>query len=328
MSVLVTGGAGYIGSHTVKELIDNGKDVVVFDNLSYGHRESIKGVKLVVADLNNKKAIDNAIKKYKVDSVIHFAAFIQVGESMENPLIYYQNNVANTLTLLHSMKDNGVKHIVFSSSAAVYGNPVEDPITENCPKNPTSVYGTTKLMMEKIMEDFANAYQMSYIALRYFNASGAHESYKIGEAHHPESHLIPIILEVALGKREFLNIFGNDYPTPDGTCVRDYIHVVDLANAHLLALNHLKNNGKSCAYNLGNGNGFSVLEVVKMAEKITGKKINYKIVDKRPGDPAVLVASSKKIMQDLNWKPRYNSLEKIIETAWNWAKNHPKGYSK
>ncbi len=328
MPVLITGGAGYIGSHTVKELTEKGEDVVVYDNLSYGHRESIKGVKLVVTDLGDKKALDRTMKKFKIDSVIHFAAFIQVGESMENPLIYYQNNVAKTLTLLEAMKDNGVKRIVFSSSAAVYGNPEESPITENCPKNPTSVYGRTKLMMEDFMKDFAAAYGMSYIALRYFNAAGAHESGTIGESHSPESHLIPIILGVALGKRDSFNVFGSDYPTPDGTCVRDYIHVTDLANAHYLALKHLENNGKSNVFNLGNGNGFSVLEVIKTVEKVTGKKIKYNMSDKRAGDPAVLVASSKKIIDTLGWKPAYNSLEKIVETAWHWAKNHPNGYKK
>ena len=326
MAILVVGGAGYIGSHTVKELIELGKDIVVYDNLSYGHEQAVRDVKLIKGDLGDKVKLENTIRENNIDSVIHFASYIQVGESMSNPVDYYKNNVCNTLNLLETMKENNVKYIVFSSSAAVYGEPEKIPINEECSKSPTSVYGRTKLMVEQILSDFDNAYGIKYTALRYFNASGAHISGELGEAHNPESHLIPIILEVILGKREILKIFGNDYPTKDGTCIRDYIHVTDLAVAHILALDALKNGGQSKIYNLGNGNGFSVMEVIKVVEQITGKKVNYEFTDRRFGDPASLVASSNKIIKELGWSQKYNSLEKIVETSWNWKKNHPDGY--
>lgn len=328
MAILVVGGAGYIGSHTVRELIESGKnrDIVVYDNLSYGYKQAIKDVKLIVGDLADKAKLEKVIRDYNIDSVIHFASYIQVGESMTNPVIYYRNNVCNTLNLLEIMKDNKVKYIVFSSSAAVYGEPEKIPITEECLKNPTSVYGRTKLIVEQILSDFDNAYGIKYTALRYFNASGSHISGELGESHNPESHLIPIILEVILGKRKVLKIFGNDYPTKDGTCIRDYIHVSDLARAHILALDALKNGGESKIYNLGNGNGFSVMEVIKVVEQITGQKVKYEFAERRFGDTASLIASSNKIIKELGWKQEYNSLEKIVETSWNWKKNHPDGY--
>jgi len=326
MAILITGGAGYIGSHTVRELVNLEKDIIVYDNLSYGHEDALQGIKLVKGDLGDKQELQKVIRENNINSVIHFAAFIQVGESMEKPDDYYKNNVCNTLNLLDVMKNNNVKSIVFSSTAAVYGEPEEDPITEECKKNPTSVYGRTKWMIEQILSDFDNAYGIKYTALRYFNACGAHVSGEIGEAHNPETHLIPIILEVLLGKREVLKVYGNDYPTKDGTCIRDYIHVTDLAKAHILALNALMKEEKSGVYNLGNGNGFSVLEVIKAVEQVTGEKVKYEFSEKRAGDPAVLVASSKKIVEELGWKQNFNSLEKIIESAWKWHKSHPNGY--
>lgn len=328
MAILVAGGAGYIGSHTVRELIEEGFDVVVYDNLSYGHENAIKGVKLIKGDLNDKAMLKKAFKENNIDSVIHFAAFIQVGESMTNPADYYRNNVCNTLNLLEAMKESKINYIVFSSTAAVYGEPEENPITEECPKKPTSVYGRTKLMIEEILSDFDNAYGIKYTALRYFNACGAHVSGELGEDHDPETHLIPIIIEVIQGKRNVLKIFGNDYPTIDGTCIRDYIHVTDLARAHILALNALRNGGSSKIYNLGNGSGFSVLEVIKAVEMVTGKKVKYQFDKRRSGDSAVLIASSKKIIEELGWKIKFESLEKIVETTWNWKKNNPEGFKK
>ena len=326
MAILVVGGAGYIGCHTVRELSELGREIIVYDNLSYGHKQAVKDVKLIIGDLSDKNKLGRTIKDYNINSVIHFASYIQVGESMSHPVDYYRNNVCNTLNLLEVMNENKVKYIVFSSSAAVYGEPEKTPINEECSKNPTSVYGRTKLIVEDILSDFGNAYGIKYTALRYFNASGAHISGELGEAHNPETHLIPIILEVVLGKRDILKVFGNDYPTKDGTCIRDYIHVTDLARAHILALDALKNGGDSKIYNLGNGNGFSVMEVIKVVEKITDQKVKYEFVKRRFGDPASLVASSEKIIKELGWKQEYNSLEKIVETTWNWKKNHPDGY--
>jgi UDP-glucose 4-epimerase len=263
-----------------------------------------------------------------VDSVIHFAAYSLVGESMTNHAKYYHNNVAGTLSLLDAMIAENVKYLVFSSSAATYGDCGDGLITEDSPQNPTSVYGQTKLMMEQFMKDYDNAYGMKYVALRYFNAAGAHESGEIGEAHNPESHLIPLILQVPNGKRECINVFGDDYPTPDGTCVRDYIHVTDLADAHIRALEYLKNGGKSTHYNLGNGNGFSVKEVIDTVEKVVGKEIKRNMVERRAGDPASLVASSEKIKRELGWKPKFDSLETIVASAWKWHSTHKDGFGK
>lgn len=325
--ILVTGGAGYIGSHCVRELKERGIDVVVYDNLSTGHEQSIPAnVPFVKGDIFDVELLRSVFKKYDVDSVIHFAAYSLVGESMVNPAKYYHNNVAGTLALLDAMIAENVKYLVFSSSAATYGDCGDALITEDSPQNPTSVYGQTKLMMEQFMQDYDKAYGLKYVALRYFNAAGAHESGEIGEAHNPETHLIPIILQVAGKKREKMGIFGDDYPTPDGTCIRDYIHITDLADAHIRALDYLKKGGKSTHYNLGNGNGFSVKEVIDMTERVTGVKINRTIEARRPGDPAVLVASSEKIKRELGWKPRYDSLESIISSAWKWHSTHPNGY--
>lgn len=324
--ILVTGGAGYIGSHTVRELRDRGQDVVVFDNLSTGHIEAIDGVNFVQGDLFDVDLLRETFLRYNVDAVIHFAAYSLVGESMVNPLKYYRNNVSGTLSLLEAMVAENVKYLVFSSSAATYGNTGAELISEKSPQNPTSVYGMTKLMMEQLMADFDSAYGLKYVALRYFNAAGAHESGTIGEDHNPESHLIPIIMQVLNGKREKLGIFGDDYPTPDGTCIRDYIHISDLADAHIKAVESLRAGAQSTAYNLGNGNGFSVKEVVDTVEKVVGKEVKNEITPRRAGDPAVLVASSEKIKRELGWKPRYDSLEKIVSSAWKWHESHPDGF--
>ena len=324
--ILVTGGAGYIGSHTVRELRSRGYDVVVYDNLTTGHIEAVGDAIFVKGDLFDVELLKDTFKKYGVDSVIHFAAYSLVGESMTNPLKYYHNNVAGTLALLEAMVACDVKYLVFSSSAATYGDTGEDIISETSPQKPTSVYGMTKLMMEQLMADFDKAYGLKYVALRYFNAAGAHDSGEIGEDHNPESHLIPIIMQVLNGKREKLGIFGDDYPTPDGTCIRDYIHITDLADAHIKALESLKSGASSNAYNLGNGNGFSVKQVVETVEKVVGRPVKREIVPRRAGDPAVLVASSDKIKKELGWKPEYDSLEKIVASAWKWHSTHPDGF--
>lgn len=326
--ILVTGGAGYIGSHTVRELRERGADVVVYDNLSTGHVESIGDTPFVKGDLFDTELLCKTLREYKVDAVIHFAAYSLVGESMTNPAKYYHNNVAGTLALLDAMLAENVKYLVFSSSAATYGDCGDGLITEDSPQNPTSVYGQTKLMMEQFMQDYDKAYGMKYVALRYFNAAGAHLSGEIGEAHNPESHLIPLILQVPNGKREQINVFGEDYPTHDGSCIRDYIHVTDLADAHIKALEYLKNGGKSTYYNLGNGNGFSVKEVIDTVERVVGAPIKRQIVDRRAGDPASLVASSEKIQKELGWKPRYANLETIVASAWKWHSTHKDGYDK
>ncbi|MBR2485095.1 MAG: UDP-glucose 4-epimerase GalE [Clostridia bacterium] len=326
--ILVTGGAGYIGSHTVRELRERGMDVVVYDNLSTGHIESIGDTPFVKGDLFDVELLRKTFREYGVDSVIHFAAYSLVGESMVNPAKYYHNNVAGTLALLDAMLAENVKYLVFSSSAATYGDCGDGLITENSPQNPTSVYGQTKLMMEQFMQDYDKAYGMKYVALRYFNAAGAHASGEIGEAHNPESHLIPLILQVSNGKREQINIFGDDYPTHDGTCIRDYIHITDLADAHIKALEYLKNGGKSTYYNLGNGNGFSVKEVIDTVEKVVGSPVKKQVVERRPGDPASLVASSEKIQKELGWKPKYDTLDSIVASAWKWHSTHPDGFNK
>jgi UDP-glucose 4-epimerase len=326
MQVLVCGGAGYIGSHTVAELIDRGHDVIIVDSLVTGHKEAIVGGKTYIGDIRDEKFIDGVFSNNKIDAVIDFAAFSLVGESVSEPLKYYENNVYSTLCLLKKMKQYGVDKIVFSSTAATYGEPKRIPIEETNTTSPTNPYGETKLAVEKMLKWCEKAYGIKYVALRYFNAAGAHISGKIGEDHNPETHLIPIVLQAALGKREKVSIYGDDYPTEDGTCVRDYVHVTDLANAHILAVEMLKNKSKSGIYNLGNGKGFSVKEVVEAARKVTGIDIKAEIGQRRAGDPAVLVASSEKAAKELGWKIKYNSLEDIIESAWNWHKSHPNGY--
>jgi UDP-glucose 4-epimerase len=327
MAILVCGGAGYIGSHTVQALVEQGKEVVVFDNMQKGHKKAIpENVKLYIGDLRSNDDLKRVFSFEKIEAVIDFAADSLVGESVKNPLKYYDNNVGGTVSLLESMIEYNVKYIVFSSTAATYGEPENIPILESdrtLPKNP---YGETKLAVEKMLKWADDAYGLKYTALRYFNAAGAHISGRIGEDHNPESHLIPLILQVPLGKRSYISIFGTDYPTEDGTCVRDYIHVTDLSQAHILALKRLVNGGESSIYNLGNGKGFSVKEVIETARKVTGHDIKAVESERRPGDPAVLIASSERAITELNWKPSFNDLEMIIRTAWNWHKNHPDGY--
>lgn len=326
MSILVTGGAGYIGSHTVKELRALGEQVIIYDDLSTGFYQAAQDNMLVVGSLHHYDKLVETMRAFEVDSVIHFAAYSQVGESMSDPGKYYYNNVAGTIKLLNAMKENNVKKMVFSSTAATFGEPESVPITEETPQHPTSVYGTTKLMIEQILRDYDAAYGIRSVALRYFNAAGAHESGEIGEAHNPETHLIPLILQVLLGRREHITIYGTDYPTEDGTCVRDYIHVTDLATAHVAALNALREGMGTTAYNLGNGNGFSVRQVIEMVEQVTQRRVSTIEGPRRSGDPAVLIASSEKIMRELGWKPRFGSLEQIIESAWRWHQSHPYGY--
>lgn len=327
-TILVCGGAGYIGSHMVAELLENNHKVVVLDSLVKGHKEALLGGKLYVGDLRDRKILDKVFTENKIDAVIDFAAFSLVGESMTEPLKYFNNNVYGTISLLEAMRDYNVKYIVFSSTAATYGEPEVVPITEDSKTIPTNAYGESKLLVEKILRWCDHAYGIKYTTLRYFNAAGAHISGKIGEDHSPETHLIPIILDVALGNREKIMMFGDDYDTKDGTCVRDYIHVSDLASAHSLALKRLMNGGDSAIYNLGNGTGFTVKEMVEIARKVTGHPIPAEVAERRAGDPAVLIASSKKAMEELGWKPKYADIEIIISTAWNWHKNHPNGYAK
>ncbi|WP_144937648.1 UDP-glucose 4-epimerase GalE [Paenibacillus sp. 32O-W] len=327
MAVLVTGGAGYIGSHTVAELIDAKEEVVVVDNLSQGHRQALLGGKLYVGDIRDEEFMETVFKENDIESVIHFAAYSLVGESMQNPAKYYDNNVYGTQRLLEIMKKYGTKRIVFSSTAATYGEPQTVPIEETAPTQPTNTYGETKLSMEKMMKWFDAAHGIKYVALRYFNAAGAHHSGRIGEDHSPETHLVPLILQVPLGKREHVSIFGDDYPTEDGTCIRDYLHVSDLADAHLLALERLRSGGESSVYNLGSGKGFSVKEMIDVARKVTGHPIPAVLEPRRAGDPAVLIASSAKAKRELNWSPRRDNLEEIVESAWNWHRQHPDGFT-
>lgn len=329
MAVLVLGGAGYIGSHTVYELIDSGEDVVIADNLQTGYQEAVHPkAKFYKGDIRDKEFLDKLFKEEKIDSVIHFAANSLVGESMVDPLKYYDNNLYGTMVLLKSMVESGIDKIVFSSTAATYGEPESIPILETDRTEPTNTYGETKLSMEKMFKWVSKAHGLKYVSLRYFNACGAHISGEIGEAHNPESHLIPIILQVPNGQREEVGIFGDDYNTKDGTCVRDYIHVTDLAQAHILAVKYLREGNESNIFNLGNGVGFTVKEVIECARKVTGHKIPAVISPRRAGDPAVLIASSEKAKKILGWKPQHDSLEEIIETAWKWHKNHPKGFQK
>lgn len=328
MAILVTGGAGYIGSHAVAELLARNEDVVVVDNLQQGHREAVLGGKLYEGDIRDALFMDTVFQDNQIEAVIHFAAHSLVGESMQNPAKYYQNNVFGTLCLLEKMNEYGVKKIVFSSTAATYGEPENVPILESDRTLPTNAYGETKLAMEKMMRWFDTAHQIKFVSLRYFNAAGAHASGRIGEDHTPETHLIPIILQVALGQRPHISIFGDDYATSDGTCIRDYIHVTDLADAHILAVEKLRNGGESSVYNLGNGTGFSVKEVIDIAREVTGHPIPAVVEARRSGDPAALVASSERARAELGWKPKHDQLKQIIETAWTWHQNHPGGYAK
>ena len=326
MRVLVTGGAGYIGSVVADELLRSGHEVVVLDNLSHGHRQAVpKNAELVEGDLADRAALDDLLRSRAVDAVMHFAALIEAGESMKVPEQFFRNNTANALTLLEAMLATGVKRFVFSSTAALFGNPDRTPIEEDDPVHPTNAYGESKLLLERMLAWFHRIHGLRYASLRYFNAAGAMRPDQ-GEAHKPETHLIPRILQVPLGRAGHINIFGTDYPTSDGTCVRDYIHVSDLARAHLLALAALENNAP-LIYNLGNGQGFSVRQVVEVARKVTGHPIPVVESPRRAGDPAVLIASSAKIRRELGWQPQYTDLESIVESAWQWHRSHPDGYA-
>ncbi len=329
MKILVLGGAGYIGSHTVYELIDAGEEVVIIDNLETGHIEAVhEKAAFYKGDIRDRAFLDDVFSQEKIDAVIHFAANSLVGESMVNPLKYYDNNLCGTKVLLEAMVAHGLDKIVFSSTAATYGEPESIPILETDRTEPTNTYGETKLSMEKMMKWTGKAHGLRYVALRYFNACGAHISGTIGEAHKPETHLIPLILQVPNNQREAINVFGDDYDTKDGTCVRDYIHVTDLAQAHILAVKYLMDGGESNTFNLGNGVGFTVNEVIETARKVTGHPIPAVISERRAGDPSTLIASSEKAKNVLGWKPQHDKLEEIIETAWKWHKNHPNGYEK
>lgn len=319
-NILIIGGAGYIGSHTVKMLAAKGYNPIVFDNLSKGHREAVYDYPFELGDLGDKEKLSAVFKKHNIEAVMHFAAFAEVGESVKEPSKYYHNNVAKVLNLLDAMVENNIHYFIFSSTAATFGEPINPKIDEKHPQLPINPYGNSKLMVEKMLHDFDVAYGLKATALRYFNASGADDSAEIGESHNPETHLIPLVLQAASGKRESIKIFGTDYPTPDGTCVRDYVHVNDLARAHILALEKMVKDNTSERFNLGSGTGFSVAQLIKEAKEITGIDFKVEVAPRRAGDPAVLVADSTKAEKILGWKPEY-SLQKIIQTAWIWEKN-------
>ena len=316
--ILVVGGAGYIGAHMVNALLRANYEVVTLDNLSTGHRDLVPGGALVVGNLGDNGLLDHIFSNHRIDAVMHFAAYSLVGESVANPLKYYRNNVAQTVELLDAMVRHSIDYFIFSSTAAVYGEPRKTPIKEDHPCNPTNPYGATKIAVENMLKDCDAAYGLKFVALRYFNAAGADPSGKLGERHDPETHLIPSILKVAAGERQHVKIFGDNYPTPDGTCLRDYIHVNDLTQAHMLALEALFEGKESAVYNLGNSKGYSVLEVINAARKVTGHSITAVSAEPRPGDPAMLVASSEKIRSELGWQPSLEDLETIIKTAWLW----------
>ena len=327
MAILVCGGAGYIGSHTVHQLVAKGEEVVIVDNLQTGHRGAINPkAKFYEGDIRNPEILDQIFTNNQIEAVIHFAANSLVGESMVKPLLYFNNNVYGMQILLESMVKHKVDKIVFSSTAATYGEPERVPILETDRTLPTNTYGETKLTMEKMMKWVSRADGVRYISLRYFNAAGALEDGSIGEDHNPETHLIPLILQVPLGKRDHITIFGDDYDTPDGTCLRDYIHVLDLAEAHILALEHLRKGGDSNIFNLGSGKGFSVKEMIEAAKKVTGKEIKVEVGERRAGDPAKLIASADKTHSVLGWSPKFDDVEFIIKTAWTWHSQHPRGY--
>jgi len=320
-TILVTGGAGYIGSHAVMSLKQAGYNVIVLDNLVYGHEDLVKtalSVPLVKGDTNDRALLDDLFAEHDIAAVMHFAAYAYVGESVSDPAKYYRNNVTGTLTLLEAMVAAGVKQFVFSSTCATYGVPKSTPIVEEHPQNPINPYGMTKLMVERILADFAQAYGLSSVCFRYFNAAGADPEGRLGEDHNPETHLIPLVLQTALGKREAISIYGTDYPTPDGSCVRDYIHVCDLADAHVLGIKYLLDGNDSAVFNLGNGSGFSVREVIDAARRVTGEPIKAIECDRRPGDPPSLVGSADKARSTLGWQPRYTDIDDIIAHAWQW----------
>ncbi|MEE6726887.1 UDP-glucose 4-epimerase GalE [Pediococcus acidilactici] len=327
MSILVVGGAGYIGSHMVKRLIEQGQEVVVVDNLSTGHRKAVdEKARFYEGDIRNHVFLKGVFDRENIDTVVHFAAFSIVPESMEKPLKYFDNNTAGMVELLEEMRDHDVKRIIFSSTAATYGVPEKSPIEENDRQAPINPYGESKLMMEKIIRWADQAYGIKFVALRYFNVAGAYPDGSIGEDHGPETHLTPIILQVAAGQRDQLKIFGDDYNTPDGTNVRDYVHVLDLVDAHILAINYLKAGNDSDVFNLGSSTGFSVKQMVEAAREVTGEPIPAEIAERRPGDPDSLIAASQKARDVLQWQPQYDDVKEIIQTAWNWKQQHPRGY--
>jgi UDP-glucose 4-epimerase len=321
MNILVTGGAGYIGSHCCKALSEKGLHPVTLDNLVYGHRNFVRWGEFFQGDVGNPADLEKLFNQHQIDAVMHFAAYAYVGESMQEPIKYYENNLRNTIELLHAVVENGIQYFVFSSTCATYGNPDKIPIDEKHPQNPINPYGRTKRMIEEVLQDYAAAYDLKYTSLRYFNAAGADPDGEIGEDHDPETHLIPLVLDVAAAKRASVKVFGTDYETPDGTCIRDYIHVTDLAEAHILALQRLMDGADSSNYNLGTGQGFSVLDVIERAQHITGKDIRAENGDRRPGDPPVLIASNEKAIAELGWNPIYADLDDIIGTAWRWHQN-------
>ena len=326
VKVLVTGGAGYIGSHITRQLLDSDYEVCVFDSLENGHREALpQNIEFIKGSILDFKSIKKALKG--VDAVLHFAAYIEAGESMKDPLKFFENNLIGSVTLLEAMRQNNVNKVVFSSTAAIYGEPEYIPIDEKHPKNPTNIYGLTKLQVEKTLDFYDRMFDFKYAALRYFNAAGADESGLIGEDHNPETHLIPLVLKTALGQRENIKIFGTDYLTKDGTCIRDYIHIKDLGTAHIMVLEKLLNGSGSMQYNLGNGKGYSVREVIETAKKVTGKTIDVIETEKREGDSAVLVASSEKAKKELGWQPKHKGITQIIKTAWKWHESHPEGFA-
>ncbi|WP_397570484.1 UDP-glucose 4-epimerase GalE [Schlesneria sp. T3-172] len=325
MRILVTGGAGYIGSHATRVFLSRGHDVVVYDNLSRGHETAVPQGRLIVGELTDRQLLASTLREYDVEGVVHFAGLTYVGESVEDPAMYYQTNVAGSLSLLEAVRAANVRRVVFSSTAAVYGMPDSCPIQEESSRSPINPYGRTKLMVEQILADYQTSYGIGFVALRYFNAAGADASGELGEDHAPETHLIPLVLQVALGQRESIAVFGNDYDTPDGTCIRDYIHVNDLADAHLRALEWLEA-GKAAAFNLGTGRGHSVREIIDVCRAVTGKEIPEVIRDRRPGDPARLVASAEAARRELGWKPRHTEIQDIVATAWHWHSQRPAGY--
>lgn len=326
-NILVVGGAGYIGSHMCKYLAERGYNPIVLDDLSSGHRNAVKYGPFVEGSISDSSLLEQIFAKYKISAVMHFAAYCYVGESVTEPAKYYRNNVANTINLLDVMVKNNITNFIFSSTCATYGEPIKIPMTEQHPQNPINPYGRSKLMIERILEDFKSAYGLEYVSLRYFNAAGGDHDEELGEDHNPETHLIPLVLKTAMGQQKEITVFGDDYPTNDGTCIRDYIHIMDLAQAHFLALERLLNGLPGSVYNLGNGKGYSVKEVIEVANKVTCVPIPLRIVNRRPGDPAVLVGSCEKAFKELRWEPKFPDLSTIIETAWKWHRDHPDGYN-
>lgn len=326
MSVLICGGAGYIGSHTAACLLDAGEDVIVYDSLIKGHKKALVGGRLIKGDIRDESALLEVFANNDIEAVMNFAAFIEAGESMKDPLRYYDNNVTGSICLIKAMQKAGIDKLIFSSTAAVYGIPKQIPVSEDDLPEPVNAYGQTKLSVEQMLKWAERAYNIKHIALRYFNAAGAHKKYNIGEDHDPETHLIPVIFKNIMGQRDGLKIFGNDYDTPDGTCIRDYIHVSDLADAHYKALLMLRNKNGSEVYNLGNGQGFSNKQIVDAVTEVTGIRVKYEIAPRRVGDPDILIAGAKKAITELKWKPEYIDVKEIIASAWRWHKNNPKGY--